>query len=175
METLDYRCEKCGQSFSDGGAFASHSCSQRQTRPSSKARSGSFRCSRCSEVFSKPAAVKRHFKTCHGDPDPTGPFSCSEQGCRFSSSDHQEYRTHVTSAHGLTLVPCTYRACKGSFLTQAEMESHRRGHMPFGCSHCHFISQNAKTLSDHLLEHRHLPNNAQGKETLQGGVFKLCI
>lgn len=169
METMDFHCEKCGQSFSDSGMFASHPCSQRQIASSSKVQLDRFKCSRCAEVFSKPAALKHHFKTSHSDPDLTGPFSCSEKGCYFSVSDRDEYQAHIMSTHGLTLVPCTYRACKKSFLTQAEMESHRKGHMPFGCFHCQFVSQNAKTLNGHLLEHKYLPNNAQGKWALRGG------
>lgn len=166
---MDFHCEKCGQSFSDSGMFASHPCSQRQIASSSKVQLDRFKCSRCAEVFSKPVALKHHFKTSHSDPDLTGPFSCSEKGCYFSVLDRDEYQAHIMSTHGLTLVPCTYRACKKSFLTQAEMESHRKGHMPFGCFHCQFVSQNAKTLNGHLLEHKYLPNNAQGKWALRGG------
>ncbi|KAM7380860.1 hypothetical protein PAMP_004130 [Pampus punctatissimus] len=148
-----HRCEKCGQSFSDSGLFASHHCSQRQTGPYSKGQLENYKCSQCSKVFSKPGALKHHFKIIHGGHDPEGPFPCSEQGCQFSSTDRQEYQTHLTSTHSLTLIPCTVRSCKVSFLTQGEMERHWKGHMPFGCFHCQFITQSAKELKDHLSEH----------------------
>lgn len=163
-----HQCEKCGQSFSDSSSFASHPCSAGLTTPSSKKQLGNYKCSQCSEAFSKPGVLKRHFKSIHSGHDPKGPFPCSEQGCQFSSTNHQEYQAHMKSTHGLTLIPCTLQSCKVSFLTQGEMERHLRGHMPFGCFHCQFVAQNVKDLSDHLLEHNHLPTCAQGKQTLQG-------
>lgn len=165
VETVEpHQCEKCGQSFSDG---ASHPSSAWLTTPSSKKQLGNHKCSQCSEAFSKPGVLKRHFKTIHTGHDPKGPFPCTEQGCQFSSTDRQEYQAHMKSTHGLTLIPCTRQSCKVSFLTQGEMERHLRVHMPFGCFHCQFAAQNVKDLSDHLLEHNHLPTCAQGKQTLQ--------
>ncbi|XP_033473620.2 zinc finger protein 142 isoform X1 [Epinephelus lanceolatus] len=164
METVEaHQCEKCGESFSDSGFFTSHPCSERLTTPSSKKQLENYKCSQCSEVFSKPGILKRHFKIIHGGHDPEGPFPCTEQGCQFSSTDHQEYQAHLMSSHGLTLIPCTQQSCKMSFLTQGEMERHLRAHMPFGCFQCQFVTQNEKDLNDHLSEHNHLPPRAQGQ------------
>ncbi|XP_040912963.1 zinc finger protein 142 isoform X2 [Toxotes jaculatrix] len=135
------------------------------TAPSSKGQLGSYKCSQCNEVFSKPDALKQHFKITHSGRDPKGPFACTEQGCQFSSTDHQEYQAHLMSTHGLTLIPCTFQSCKVSLPTQGEMERHLLGHMPFGCFQCQFVSENAEELSDHVLEHNHLPTCAQGNET----------
>ncbi|KAM9851158.1 zinc finger protein 142 [Aulostomus maculatus] len=157
-----HRCESCGRRFSDGALLASHHCSHRQAAPSRKGQLKNFKCSQCSKVFSKPAALKRHFKLCHRSLDQEGPFSCREDGCQFSSADHREHQSHLTSTHGLTLVPCTFQSCRGWFLTRGEMENHRRAHMPFGCFHCQFVAQNAKDLSEHLSEHS---NYTQGSET----------
>lgn len=175
METMEaHRCEKCGQTLSDSGSFASHHCTKRQTAPSSKGQLGNYKCSQCSKVFSKPGALKQHFKILHSGHDNEGPFDCSEQGCQFSSTDRQEYQAHLTSTHSLTLIPCTFRSCKVSFLTPGEMESHWRGHMPFGCFHCQFVTQNAKELSDHLSEHNHLTIYTQGKQTYLCKSKVLC-
>ncbi|XP_037646749.1 zinc finger protein 142 isoform X1 [Sebastes umbrosus] len=171
METVEPRgCERRGQSVPDSGLFTSLPCSERQITPSSKKQLGNYKCSQCSEVFSKPSVLKRHFKTLHSGHDPEGPFPCSEQGCQFSSTDRQEYQAHVTSTHGLTLIPCTLQSCKVSFLTQEEMERHLRVHKPFGCFQCQFVTQNVKDLSDHLLEHNHVPPCAQGNETAATAV-----
>ncbi|XP_028249511.1 zinc finger protein 142 [Parambassis ranga] len=164
MEIPDYGCEKCGKSFSDSSMFVFHPCSNRQTSPSSKGQLVSYKCSRCSEVFSKPAALKHHFKNSHSEHELKRLFSCSEQGCQFSSADRQEYQTHLMSSHGLTLIPCKYRLCKVSCLTHEEMESHWTGHMPFGCSYCQFVTHNAQDLAAHLMEHNHLPNYAPGND-----------
>ncbi|GLD51525.1 zinc finger protein 142 [Lates japonicus] len=119
METVKpHQCEKCGQSFSGHDIFVSHPCSKRLTLSSSKRQLGNYKCSQCNEVFSKPAALKHHFKTIHSGHIPKGLFPCTEQGCQFSSTDHQEYQAHLTSTHGLTLIPCTFRSCKVSLPTQ---------------------------------------------------------
>lgn len=126
--------------------------------PSSNKPLGNYKCSQCSEVFSKPGVLRRHFKSIHsGQHDPEGPLPCSEQGCHFSNTGRQEYQAH----HGLSLIPCTFKACKYSFLTHEEMERHSQGHMPFGCFQCQFVTFNLKDLRDHLPEH--FPPNAQGK------------
>lgn len=166
METVEpHQCEKCGQSFSDSALFASHHCSDRLSTTSSKKQLGNYKCSQCSEAFSKPGGLIRHFKSIHSGRDLQGPFLCTEQGCQFSSTECQEYQAHLMSAHCLTLIPCTVQSCQVSFLTQGEMERHLRGHMPFGCFQCQFVAQNVKDLNDHLLEHSHLPACTQGKQT----------
>lgn len=169
METVEPRqCEKCGQSFSDSSLFTSHLCSDKLPTPPSKTQLGSYRCSQCSEAFSKPGVLRRHFKSIHGGRDPKGPFHCAQPGCQFSSTERQEYQTHLTSTHGLTLIPCTLQSCRVSFLTQGEMERHSRGHMPFSCLRCEFVAHSAKDLDHHVLEHSHQTSCAQGKQTLQG-------
>ncbi|XP_040057766.2 zinc finger protein 142 isoform X2 [Gasterosteus aculeatus] len=166
MESVEpHGCNTCRQSFSDIGLFTSHLCSERPTTPSRGKKMGSYKCSQCSEVFLEPRLLKRHFKVAHGGRGPEGPFPCTEQGCRFSSTGRREYQAHLTSTHGLTLVPCNLRSCKVSFLTQDEMERHFRGHMPFGCFQCQFVTLSGKDLNDHLMEQHHRPPGAQDKET----------
>ncbi|KAM4557886.1 zinc finger protein 142 [Odontesthes bonariensis] len=165
METEEYPCDKCGQSFSDSTTFVSHPCSKRQISAPSKGQADSYKCSQCDEVFSKPVALRYHFKTNHSNYELKGPFACSEHNCQFNSSDRRVYQAHLMSVHGLDLIPCTYRSCKMSFHTRGEMEIHWRSHMPFGCFHCDFVTQNTKHFSGHILEHDHLPNNHQGKES----------
>ena len=164
METVEYPCDKCGHSFSDSTAFVSHPCSKRQIAAPGKGQG--YKCSQCNEVFSKLVALRCHFKTNHSSYEHKGPFACSEHNCQFKSSDRQVYQAHLISVHGLDLIPCTYRSCKMSFHTQGEMETHWRSHMPFGCFHCDFVTQNTKDLIGHLLEHNHLPNNCQGKHAM---------
>ncbi|XP_035459998.1 zinc finger protein 142 isoform X2 [Scophthalmus maximus] len=158
-------CEICGRSFTDRDVFVSHPCSKRQAAPSRERQPGSYKCSQCSETFSKPRALKHHFNVTHSGPNPEGLFPCTEPGCHFSSTDHHEYQAHLMSTHCLTLVPCTFRSCKVLLPTQSEMERHLCGHMPFGCFQCQFVSGNAKELRDHLLEHNHFPSCVQAKET----------
>ncbi|XP_030283697.1 zinc finger protein 142 [Sparus aurata] len=171
METVEpHQCEKCGQSFSDSSLFTSHLCSDKLTTPPSKTQLGSYRCSQCSEAFSKPGVLRRHFKSIHGGRDPKGPFHCAQPGCQFSSTERQEYQTHLTSTHGLTLIPCTLQSCRVSFLTQGEMERHSRGHMPFSCLRCEFVAHSAKDLDHHVLEHSHQTTCTQGNETAATAV-----
>ncbi|XP_037344057.2 zinc finger protein 142 isoform X1 [Pungitius pungitius] len=151
--------------LSDIGLFTSHLGSERPTPPSGREKMGGYKCSQCSEVFSGPGLLKRHFRVAHSGRGPEGPFPCTEQGCRFSSAGRQEYQAHLMSTHGLTLVPCNLRSCKVSFLTQDEMERHFRGHMPFGCFQCQFVTLNGKDMNDHLMQHNHRPPAAQDKET----------
>nr|XP_015830297.2 zinc finger protein 142 [Nothobranchius furzeri] len=133
--------------------------------PCSKHMLDSYRCSQCNQVFSKPLDLKKHFKNEHKDHESRGPFTCLECHCQFSCSNHRDYRDHLVSTHGLKLIPCSESSCKSSFLTQGDMEKHRRSHMPFGCFHCQFVSQNAKNMKVHLLEHNHLAKNSPGNGT----------
>uniref|UniRef100_A0A1A7X5V9 Zinc finger protein 142 n=1 Tax=Iconisemion striatum TaxID=60296 RepID=A0A1A7X5V9_9TELE len=127
--------------------------------PCSKHVFDSYKCSQCNQVFSKQLDLKKHFKTEHKDHESRDSFTCLERHCQFSSLDHQDYRDHLASIHGLKLIPCSTRSCKSSFLTQGDMEKHRRSHMPFGCFQCQFVSNNAKNMKVHLLEHNHQENN----------------
>ncbi|XP_019955161.2 zinc finger protein 142 [Paralichthys olivaceus] len=164
-ETVEpHWCEKCGQSFSDSDVFVSHACLKSPTAPSRIGQLGSYKCTQCTEAFTTQRALKRHFKITHSGHSPEGLFVCTEPGCQFSCTDHQEYQAHLTSTHGLTLIPCPFPPCKVSLPTQSEMERHLSSHMPFSCFQCQFVSENAKELSDHLLEHNQLPTCAQGKE-----------
>ncbi|XP_015232467.1 PREDICTED: zinc finger protein 142 [Cyprinodon variegatus] len=165
METEEHACDKCGQNFSDTSTFISHCCPNLHPASSHGTQPDIYRCSGCSQSFSKPAALKKHFKANHREQNTEGPFPCSEEGCQFSSKDRLENQNHLTSVHGLNLICCTSRSCKMSFLTQGEMESHRRSHMPFGCFYCQFVSQDVKQLRTHMLNHKHVENTHPGSLT----------
>ncbi|XP_017285879.1 zinc finger protein 142 isoform X2 [Kryptolebias marmoratus] len=163
MEAEERAGNKRGQSLSGAAAAASHISSKQQA--SSKGQLDRYECSQCGRVFSKPLALKNHFKSDHEEHELRGPFTCLQHRCEFSSSDRQDYQTHLVSTHGLNLVPCSYRSCKLSFLTQGDMERHRKSHTPFGCFHCQFVSKSAKEMRVHLSEHKHLPKNCQENDT----------
>lgn len=166
VETIErHHCEQRGQRFSDSDMFVSHSCLKGQKASSTKGQLDKYKCSQCCDVFCQPSALQHRFEITHSGHDPKGPFACTEQGCQFSSTDRQEYQTHLTSEHSFTLIPCTYRSCKVSLLTQEDVERHLQGNMPFGCFPCPFVADNAKDPRDHLIEHNHLPTCTQGKHT----------
>ncbi|XP_035995582.1 zinc finger protein 142-like [Fundulus heteroclitus] len=157
MVVMDRACDTRGRSLSDSSTSV---CCPKP--PSHQAQPDGFRCSQCSQSFSTPAALRKHFNASHGEQDTDGPFLCSEDGCRFSTDDRQENQNHLMAAHGLNLVRCTGRSCKRCFLSQEEMESHRRSHMPFGCLHCQSASQNLKEFRTHMLTHKHLESTCTG-------------
>ncbi|KAM6984953.1 zinc finger protein 142 [Aplochiton taeniatus] len=125
-----------------------------------------YKCPLCNEIFPVPGALKCHFRT-HGINNLKIQFSCSEQGCQFSSSDRQVFQNHLTSEHALSLVTCIFRSCKLAFSSQGEMERHWRNHMPFHCPLCQFVTANAKHLIEHRSEHELLlvPQGEKGKST----------
>ncbi|MBN3308429.1 ZN142 protein, partial [Amia calva] len=157
-----YHCEKCRQNFPDSNLFSSHPCllspSSPMTEPSTavacveKTQSGCYMCPLCVEAFPLPSALKQHFRT-HRD-EPSGPVSCSEPGCGFSTLDRQQYQKHLRSIHSLQLVSCAFRSCRLAFCSLREMEAHRRNHFPFHCTCCSFVTANAKQLSDHCRGHQ---------------------
>ncbi|KAM3608071.1 uncharacterized protein V6R79_018549 [Siganus canaliculatus] len=141
-----------------------HLCTPRDT-PSRRKQLKNFTCSQCREAFSSPTVLTHHFRGVHSQCAAKGPFLCAQLGCQFSSTERQEYEDHLTSSHGLTPIPCSVQSCPLSFLTQTELETHLRRHMPFGCFHCDFVTDNVKDLNDHLLEHAQLPPGSQGSDS----------
>ncbi|KAF6738675.1 Zinc finger protein 142 [Oryzias melastigma] len=152
MELIENSCDK----------LSSQPRPQTQASSTSQGQLDTYKCSQCSEVFGKPTALKQHFKVNHREPHIKERLTCFEQGCQFSSSNHQEYQFHLTSMHGLNLIPCTSSSCTWAFPTREEMEGHRESHLPFGCFCCPFVAQTAKALRDHL---NRLHDNSEGNQT----------
>lgn len=150
---------------------------QTQTSSCSQGKLDMYKCSQCNQVFGKPAALKRHFKVNHREPHIKDSFTCFEQGCQFSSSsaNRQEYQSHLTSKHGLDLIPCTSPSCTWAFPTREEMEGHRESHLPFGCFCCPFVAKSAKALRDHLVDCNRLYNNPEGTQNRYTNSFSFLL
>ncbi|MBN3314501.1 ZN142 protein, partial [Atractosteus spatula] len=165
-----YHCEKCTQNFPDSNLFSSHPClvpiCSRIAEPlttvewAETTQSETFKCPQCGEAFPRPSALKKHYRA-HRD-EPSKPVSCSEPGCGFAAQDRQQYQKHLRSVHSLQLVPCAFRSCRLAFCTLEEMEAHRRGHFPFHCTRCDFVTTNAKQLGEHSRGHK--PSNPAVEE-----------
>ncbi|XP_015214721.2 zinc finger protein 142 isoform X1 [Lepisosteus oculatus] len=157
-----YHCEKCTQNFPDSNLFSSHPClvpiCSRIAEPlttvewAETTQSETFKCPQCGEAFPRPSALKKHYRA-HRD-EPSKPVSCSEPGCGFATQDRQQYQKHLRSVHSLQLVPCAFRSCRLAFSTLEEMEAHRRGHFPFHCTRCDFVTTSAKQLGEHSRGHK---------------------
>ncbi|KAJ8012897.1 hypothetical protein DPEC_G00047650 [Dallia pectoralis] len=141
--------EKCGEDFSNSSMPSSRLCTDDFTR---KGQLTCYKCPLCSETFPMPGALKHHFQS-HWREKAAGRLRCSQEGCQFSASQRSLYQKHLHSEHSVTLVPCTFRSCTVAFHSQTEMERHRRGHMPFHCPRCDFVSAHVKQLIAHGQEH----------------------
>ncbi|NXJ48292.1 ZN142 protein, partial [Spizaetus tyrannus] len=84
---------------------------------------------------------------------PPGALPCPEKGCCFTTEDRKQLRGHLRRLHGASPVSCTYRACPLLFPSRLAMEQHHRTHFPFHCTHCDFITANAKLFWQHRKGH----------------------
>ncbi|NXA22801.1 ZN142 protein, partial [Ibidorhyncha struthersii] len=84
---------------------------------------------------------------------PPGALPCPEKGCHFTTEDRKQLRSHLRCLHGTSPVSCTYRACPLVFHSRPAMEQHHRTHFPFHCSHCDFVTANAKLFWQHRKGH----------------------
>ncbi|NWS44863.1 ZN142 protein, partial [Probosciger aterrimus] len=84
---------------------------------------------------------------------PLGALPCPEEGCCFATEDRKQLRSHLRRRHGASPVSCSYRACPLLFPSHPAMEQHHRTHFPFHCSHCDFITANAKLFWQHRKGH----------------------
>lgn len=174
-----YFCERCGQSFPEASLLSQHQClllappghlelpgtllasaseGQSELRgsepPGVSTQEGSIPehllCPVCREVFTQPGELKEHFKTHRAPP---GALPCPEKGCCFTTEDRKQLRGHLRRLHGASPVSCTYRACPLLFPSRLAMEQHHRTHFPFHCSHCDFVTANAKLFWQHRKGH----------------------
>lgn len=174
-----YFCERCGQSFSEASLLSQHQClllpapehlelpgallasaSEGQSDPGGSELPGAstqegsaperLLCPVCQEAFVQPGQLKEHFKTHRA---PSGALPCPERGCHFSTGDRKQLRSHLRHLHGASPVSCACRACPLLFPTRQAMEQHHRTHFPFHCSHCDFITANAKLFWQHRKGH----------------------
>ncbi|KAF1461801.1 hypothetical protein FQV21_0011655, partial [Spheniscus demersus] len=84
---------------------------------------------------------------------PPGALPCPEKGCCFATEDRKQLRSHLRRLHGASPVSCAYRACPLLFPSHPAMEQHHRTHFPFHCSHCDFVTANAKLFWQHRKGH----------------------
>ncbi|NXC77131.1 ZN142 protein, partial [Anhinga anhinga] len=84
---------------------------------------------------------------------PPGALPCPEKGCCFATEDRKQLRSHLRRLHGASAVSCAYRACPLLFPSRPAMEQHHRSHFPFHCSHCDFVTANAKLFWQHRKGH----------------------
>ncbi|KAF1498364.1 hypothetical protein FQV18_0006003, partial [Eudyptula minor novaehollandiae] len=84
---------------------------------------------------------------------PPGALPCPEKGCCFATEDRKQLRSHLRRLHGASPVSCAYRACPLLFPSRPAMEQHHRTHFPFHCSHCDFVTANAKLFWQHRKGH----------------------
>ncbi|NXF15055.1 ZN142 protein, partial [Rhodinocichla rosea] len=84
---------------------------------------------------------------------PSGALPCPERGCQFATEDRKELRAHLRHLHGASPVSCACRACPLLFPSRQAMEQHHRTHFPFHCTHCDFITANAKLFWQHRKGH----------------------
>ncbi|NXO11158.1 ZN142 protein, partial [Oriolus oriolus] len=84
---------------------------------------------------------------------PSGALPCPERGCRFTTEDRKQLRSHLRHLHGASPVSCACRACPLLFPSRQAMEQHHRTHFPFHCGHCDFITANAKLFWQHRKGH----------------------
>ncbi|XP_069717403.1 zinc finger protein 142 isoform X1 [Phaenicophaeus curvirostris] len=173
-----YFCERCGQSFPEASLLSEHQClllatsghlelpevlsasaSKSQCKPagSEPPRNGAqssvpehLLCPICQEAFVQPGELKEHFKTHRA---PLGALPCPEKGCHFTTEDRKQLRSHLRCLHGASPVSCSYHACPLLFPSHPAMEEHYRMHFPFHCSHCDFVTANAKLFWQHRKGH----------------------
>ncbi|KAF1461614.1 hypothetical protein FQV08_0008425, partial [Pygoscelis antarcticus] len=84
---------------------------------------------------------------------PPAALPCPEKGCCFATEDRKQLRGHLRRLHGASPVSCAYRACPLLFPSRPAMEQHHRTHFPFHCSHCDFVTANAKLFWQHRKGH----------------------
>ncbi|NXT21747.1 ZN142 protein, partial [Syrrhaptes paradoxus] len=101
------------------------------------------------EIFIE-AVAGNHFRTHRA---PSGALPCPEKGCYFATEDRKQLRSHLRRLHGASPVSCAYRACPLLFPNHPAMEQHHRTHFPFHCSHCDFVTANAKLFWQHRKGH----------------------
>ncbi|KAJ7345967.1 hypothetical protein JRQ81_001917 [Phrynocephalus forsythii] len=107
-------------------------------------------CPICQVAFALPGNLKEHFKDHQKSPSPP---VCPEEGCTFGSTDRKQLREHLRHVHQVSPVACAYRGCPALFRRREDMELHRRGHFPFHCGRCDFVSANAKQFGQHRRSH----------------------
>ncbi|NXO04875.1 ZN142 protein, partial [Rhinopomastus cyanomelas] len=83
----------------------------------------------------------------------TEALPCPEKGCCFTTGDRKQLRGHLRRLHRASPVSCAYRACPLLFPSRPAMEQHHRTHFPFHCSHCDFVTANARLFWQHRKGH----------------------
>ncbi|NXX99253.1 ZN142 protein, partial [Centropus bengalensis] len=111
---------------------------------------------------------------------PPGALPCPEKGCQFTTEDRKQLRSHLRCLHGASPVSCSYHACPLLFPSRLAMEQHYRTHFPFHCSHCDFVTANAKLFwqhrKGHAMEHpAEMPTTRSSPSSTPLGVKQHCI
>ncbi|XP_064021183.1 zinc finger protein 142 isoform X2 [Pogoniulus pusillus] len=186
-----YFCQRCSQSFPEASLLSQHQClllphTEHLELPGAllgSARAGQSKpgsldlpragpqegsvperllCPICQQAFTQPSELKEHFKTHRA---PAGALPCPEEGCCFATEDRKQLRGHLRHLHGASPVSCAYRACPLLFPSPLAMEQHHRTHFPFHCSHCDFVTANAKLFWQHRKGHTMEPPAETPTET----------
>ncbi|KFW88480.1 Zinc finger protein 142, partial [Phalacrocorax carbo] len=97
-----------------------------------------------------------------------------------SAQTRHELGVQVGSLHGASAVSCAYRACPLLFPSRLAMEQHHRTHFPFHCSHCNFVTANAKLFWQHRKGHTvEPPTETPATDSLPGsaphGLKQHCV
>ncbi|XP_074857614.1 zinc finger protein 142 isoform X2 [Carettochelys insculpta] len=129
-------------------------------------------CPICRGQFVLPSELKEHFKT-HRSTQET--LACPEKSCPFTPADRKQLRQHLRSAHKVSPVSCAHRTCPLLFRSHQDMKLHHRTHFPFHCSHCDFISSNAKLFRQHTKSHVPGPGEPPTETGLTEGTCKFDL
>ncbi|KFO69701.1 Zinc finger protein 142, partial [Cuculus canorus] len=111
---------------------------------------------------------------------PLGALPCPEKGCHFATEERKQLHSHLRCLHGASPVSCSYHACPLLFPSHPAMEQHYRTHFPFHCSHCDFITANAKLFwqhrKGHAMEHpTEIPTTGSPPDLAPHGVEQHCV
>ncbi|XP_059621290.1 zinc finger protein 62 homolog [Phlebotomus argentipes] len=119
-DSAKLHCDSCNEHFCRYTDLYSHQRSVHKINTS-------FQCNFCSEQFSNFRLIYKHHKLRHPQElAPASPFLC--EMCGISMMDSRDLNRHVMTVHESKRLKCDM--CQKTFRTEAEVEEHRRIHIP---------------------------------------------